>query len=350
MNIIRAVLVCLYMLIIAPYLIGNLLCRDDHVYRFLVGYISEVGFFGMLAIPYIILYRQSSFRTLCYIFVSFVAVLSVVGLFIAYTKREKSKKKPDQDKLTMAEFVCISIFTLLVVFQLFRVVGTTEFEYSDEMAYIPIINDTVYMDRYYPKDELTGKIATMSSPKRLLAPWPGFLACISALGEIHALALCKIIIPAYMLMLFYICSYAFARCFFNGQREKVILFLVSVSLIVEAFWLSNSAFYYIAYPVMWGKMALGYIVMPIVLVYLQKKKKNNISIETCACFLFIGAGAATMSLMSAAYLSMELFFCIVTAFFLEKTYRARILLYSTICAIPLLTQGILLMCMEEGLL
>lgn len=348
MNIIRAVIVCSSLLIIAPYLIGNLLCRESHVYQFLVGFFSEVGVFGMLAVPYIFLYRQSSFRMLCYIFASIAGALSGVGLLFALKRKEMKQEKPDKVKPTRTECLYIAVFSILVAFQLFRIVGTTEFEYSDEMAYVPIINDTVYMDRYYPKNELTGQAVSPFSPKRILAPWPGFLACISSLGEIHALVICKLIIPAYMLVLFYLCSYAFGRWLFSGHRKNTIVFLTSISFIVEAFWLSNSAFYYIAYPVMWGKMALGYLVMPMVLVYIQKKKTDSISIGSCASFLFIGAGAATMSLMATAYLSMELFFCIATAFLGGKSYRARVLLYSVICALPLLVQGTLLICMKEG--
>ena len=344
MNIIRAMLVCSYMLIIAPYLIGGLLWRKSRILNYIVGFFAEVGIFTMIEIPYSFIYKQIPFHVICYIYISICGLLTICGLvyFVkGVRERERESESEAYDAIIRESFIgriCCILFILLVGVQLFRVIGTKEAEYSDEIAYIAEINDTVYMDRPFSKGVIDGKIRESVSPKKRYAPWLIYLSCLSVVSTVHPLFICRVIVPCLFLILFYMALYVFGMHYMNHDDGDIVKYMLLAAAIVEALWIT---FRYVTYPVMWGKIVLGSTLFPIVFIILQQAVQSNIDIRVIITFFLIGCCAAGFSMNSSCFLTIELCLIVLSYVFWNRDRLGSSVRCCVVCEIPLLVQATL---------
>ena len=350
MNIIRAALVCVYLLILAPYLVGYLLCKktkclleNSTIFRCIIGFLCMVGMWGILAYPFSFLLVQKPFHELCNLYMAVLVSISAAGLFIIIKEHRERLFYIKRKNLSKKDIICLLILIIIVGMQVYRIVCTRQFEYSDEMAYVPFINDMLYTDRIFSKDYITGVALQYPNVKRLFAPWYGFLAMLSMTSSLHPAFLCKVMIPMYVLILFYCVTYVFGKKYSVYIGEKVILFVCFSAIIVETFWIFNYRFYYIAYPVMWGKTIMMSILVPMIIVTIDDNARYLTAV-------LLGACGATFSLMSAVIISIEL----ATLFLYYSIMNRKMFCSDSIrclaCELPLLFQFGLYVCMHYCLI
>ena len=335
MNIIRAVLVCLFMLIIAPYFIGNLLCRvskgffaSDIIYRMVVGFLCEVGIWGILAYVYEFLFIKQPFHILSRLYLAITLVMTIAGFILCIRDNNKKRLHPFTCKHNMIRIICLAAFIVIFGRQLGRIVLVPEFEYSDEIDYIPRINDVVHMDRLFSKNEVTGERPKAVNMKRLFGPWYAMIAVMCDTSCVHPAFMCRVIIPAYVLALFYSTTYLYGRRYANVDTH---VFLLCVSCVAEALWNSNLIFYNIVYPVMWGKIILNAILIPTIFMVIDN------DINPLICFL-LGACGCTLSLMSPVFILIELVTLIGVYYISDKENLITKTKSCLACGLPLLMQ------------
>lgn len=317
MNIIRAVLVCLYLLIIAPYLVGGVFygrkesgLKNSYVYRYLRGFLFEIGIWWIVACPFLVFFKSKPFHVLCYVYLVMLGVFSIAG-FIE-TVLEWQRMESDFGFPNKLLCVCILVFFTIFCVQIIRTIVPNEFEYSDETNFIPLINDTLYMDRAFAKDELTGVPLENPRSKRAIGNWVFFVAFVAYTSGLHASFLCKVVFPAFVIMVFYSMTYLFGRWMLKDNRTHIGLFCAITVCIIEAFWGINYNFYYIAYPVMWGKVILSILPVPYIYMHMfdlfYKEKTRNT--DVLSSFL-LGCSAISFSTGAFILVPIEIMFFIV---------------------------------------
>lgn len=346
MNIIRAVLVCEYLLILEPYLVGYLLCKKTNgllenstIYRFIIGFLCMVGMWGILAYPFSFLLVQKPFHELCIFYMAVLVSISVVGVLIIIKEYRNRLPQIKSYNLRKKDMICLVFFVAILGMQLYRIVCTRQFEYSDEMAYVPFINDMLYTDRIFSKDYITGVALQYPNLKRLFAPWYGFIALLAMTSSLHPAFLCKVMMPMYVLLLFYCVTYVFGKKYSVYIGENVISFVCFSAIIVETFWIFNYRFYYTAYPVMWGKTLMMSILIPMIIVSLDDKAHYMTAV-------LLGACGATLSLMSAVIISIELAALFIYYFIMNKKKICTECVRCLACELPLFFQFGLYVCVH----
>lgn len=346
MGILTAITICAVLLIVSPILIGFILCNGgtdtlegNILYQYMIGFTGEIGLWGIISYPYILFANHSSFRSMCIIYMAAILLFIAVGLFISIKRHGIQFSLPRRTALTRIDKLCITLAIIVIGIQLARIVLSHEFEFSDEMAYVPLINDTIYMDRIFTKNYFSGEIDMSFVIKRGLAPWYYFLGCLSLLSGLHATFVCKVLMPAVILILFYIITILFGKVLFMDSLSERTRFLLLAAVTVEALWLPNVRFYLVSYPVIWGKAILSTISIPLIYMFLKLKHQDKSSgFRQLLLGVLLGAGAATFHINAIVYVTLEVVYIAMLNIYKSSENRLVICRKCIACELPLICQ------------
>ena len=294
-DVIRGIVSLTYLLVISPYLLGSLLCykmegefSDSYVFRYVVGFFSQVGIWGFIALPFrIFLNDMLPFRYLCYFFMAILIVIT--GWRIVLAVRDKKYVLINTDthvcfnmksKILMLFFVCISAYLLFCMIYS----APANDEYGDVPRYISEILDSLEM----------GSIMS-GGAKRILAPWLYYYTMLATVSHQHPLFICETIVPLVIYALGNIVMYIAGSCFFKHDRDKTIVFMTGVLIFICIFYESVSSDYiYFIYPAMYGKTILFVTAIPLMYVLFCLATEN----QRLLLLLLVGGGVAWLSMTS----------------------------------------------------
>lgn len=358
MNYMRSIVWCLYFLVLAPILFGHLIYRKDnyglhanYIYRYLIGFMSELAIWWIFCTPYVLFFREIPFHWFCYFFVAFISVICVYGFVNLMKLGSWRQLKIRRNGFNITEALCLFILVCIVGIQIFRVVFIRDFEFSDEMAYSSGINDVIYMDHVFTKRAFNGHYgADAFMIRRAVGNWYFFLSCIAYYSGLHGAFICRVLLPTYVLVLFYLITYLLGISVFPNRRQNAIAFIASTACVVEAFWLPNVRFYMIAYPVMWGKTTLAITTIPIILIHMLYISKTKEVKRFGLISFLLGCSAVAFSASSIISVSIELFAIILTNYIIKRNIDKQLIKNCVLCALPLLCAALIYIIHSGGLI
>lgn len=343
-HIIYSSLVSIYLLIIVPFSIGTLICSklkgevfESLAYRFVVGFLSMLGIWAALALPFALFLKEMPFHYLRYAYILTITILCIIYVVLGRGKDNTIKAKVNgiqQKKLfgTGADRIYIVIFLLIFLIQLFETAYYAPVGYvQDDFFYYVDINETVYKD-----------LLCFVGAKQTLAQWYMFLSFIAATTNIPTIIICRTLIPVYIIAIIYMSIYAFGIFYFRGDVRKERVYLMWSSLILEALSYSYYMFFMTLYISTWGKIIAGMVAIPILIISLiisaTDKGSVNAGITIRKIFLLIavGAGSATLSIASMISGSIALFLFMLTLFIYYR--KKEIAIYIITAGLPFAIQ------------
>lgn len=344
-HIIYSSLVSIYLFIIVPFSIGTLICSklkgemfESLAYRFVVGFLSMLGIWAALALPFALFLKEKPFHYLRYAYILTITILCIIYVVIGRGKDDTFKVivntiqrtwKTLFESGTDRKYMAISV--LILLFQLFETAFFAPVGYvQDDFYYYVDVNRTVYKD-----------VLCFVGTKQTLAQWYMFLSFIATTTHIPSIIICRTLIPMYMIIILYSSLYSFGKYCFKVDIRKEWVYLMWSSLILEALSYSYYQFFMSLYISTWGKIIAGMIAVPVLLMTLNTVadvdiRTGSIALNKSILLIAIGAGAATLSIASMISGSIALFLFMV---YFSIYYRKKeIAIYIIMAGLPFAIQ------------
>ena len=358
MAILRAITVCIFFLVIAPYLMGYLTCwkrstldDDGIVYLYIMGFLAELSVWWVMCVPYVFLFRKYPFHYLCNIYLAVTILLSTVGLADRLKRGRILNTHTIERVITISNMPYFLIFCFVAGVQFIRTIFVRSYEFSDEMAYAAGINDVVYLDELFMKSSMTGLIGDGTiTIRRAIGTWYFYLANLSYYSGLHASFLCKVLIPTIVLILFYCVSYIIGKSIFRDEHDKQTIFMASVACVTEVFWLPNIRFYMVAYPVMWGKTTMAITAVPLILLYMQSIVSNENESGGLRIPFVLGCSAVNFTTGAFLFVSIEILLILYIVVFIRHIKSNKLLVCCVVCEVPMVIAMVLYMINKVGII
>ena len=336
----------IYLFIIVPFSIGTLICNklkgemfESQAYRFVVGFLSMLGIWAALALPFALFLKDKPFHYLRYAYILTITTQCIVYVVFGRGKDDTFKAIVNKFQRTWQIFfgtgtdrIYVVIFLIVLVIQLFGTAYYAPIGYiQDDFYYYININKTVYKDILY-----------FIGPKQTLAQWYMFLSFLAATTQVPAIIICRTLMPIYTIVMIYMSVYAFGLFCFKGDVNIERVYLMWSSLILGALSYSYYMFFMTLYISTWGKIIAGMVAIPILIISLiisaTDKGSVNAGITIRKNFLLIavGAGSATLSIASMISGSIALFLFMLTLFIYYR--KKEIAIYIIMAGLPFVIQ------------
>ena len=365
------------LMVIAPAIVGNLICKKNttvldksRAYSFIAGFFSMLGIWAVMVLPFSLFVPNHPFHEIRYAYLGVILMICLTDILYGLKQRSVfvEDSSPEQ-KFTIdlkpiiygiskriRSLICstpdriyLIVFLAVMVFQIFETLYFAPVGYvNDDLYYYNHINDTVYMDQLYarmangaiPEADKASIIYT-TGYKLIVNQWFSFISFLSATTGIHTLVLCRTIIPAYIIVLLYITIYAFGAFVFPDSRQKRMCFLMSSALIVEILSYSYYLFFLTLYITTYGKQIAGIIGVPFLLLSLYACVTNMNGDQRSRIFdwillFLVSSGVVSMGVSALSSGALALVFMSAVLFFKYRNVKTLTCIVSV--AIPFLIQ------------
>lgn len=305
----------LLMFLIFPFSVGQVIGkRVNKIERECFSYIYILGLLTMLAVFHG-LYLVAVFMGVPFhvLYVAYIIILCFVCVLYGVQVYQRDSVRLIGAyclKKNILWYVCVAIIICQIVWQCYY----TPFAYGDDFTYITMVNDIIQTDTIYGIDYHTGVPQAVGDIlyKYLFTSYYPFLAVVQKISGIHALILCKTILPIILVPVSYMNVWLMGAYFFGKNINKRLLFLMF-------YWVINCfgcfSWYTISFRTLtwvWhSKAVLAIIILPFLFyqtnrMYDSEISKGDIIIQmiiiTAACgTTMMGIGLAPMMLMMLAF-------------------------------------------------
>jgi hypothetical protein len=276
--------------------------------------------FQIISVGFILKEVDFSYLVICY---AAVTGLLLAAACIYYVNRRKAASaiRPAEaangGDIPAYTKICLTIFVLLLLFQLVMAVVMT-YSDGDDAYYVAVSTITSNAETMYRKLPYTGG-ATELDARHGLAPFPIWVSFLSAVSGIKSVATAHVAMPLAMIAMTYGVFYLVGSRLLSS--DKVPVFLVFTQILV----LFGNYSYYTAENFLiarsrQGKSALANIIIPLIiwvcLLIMDKLKSDNpvgmtvwllfLSVQTAACLCSTQGGMISSMMTAAAALCMAL--------------------------------------------
>lgn len=337
---IRIIYMLIWFLIVPESIgLGILNIKKDNrnmIFALVIGYIFEFAFFQCIAIPMI--FMHLSFKTLAYTWAIMSLIFSIVSLFI--NKKELTGIiRENIQKLKQLPKILLIIFVLTIFFQCFMCFKYMHQDY-DDFDFVAKAVTAVDTNTLYKYRDNGALIENNVQSKKILSPFPMYLATISTLINLHPTVVAHTILPVVFIPLAYLIYSLLGSSLFKGDKNKTLVFLVLLSVIFM--WGDHtrySIFVRLLYRIWQGKSVLASMIIPFIwYLFIEHLGKENDTFYWGILLLTLW-GADLVS-------SMSLVLPIIVSGFLTLIYMIKDRKFSyglkfCICCVPSVIYGII---------
>lgn len=319
-----------FLLILTPTALGYLikrLLRPDFPgfapFYFVLGFLAMVAQFALICYP--ATWKDYPFHKVV------IAVCVLYGIecllaLVLYVLRLRAGQADSgsagaehsltaRAKSGLAAWIRSPWFWVIIVFcgvQLARLVFGMPYEPRDSKTYNAIMNDILQTDHLFRVIPKTGRLVATPldiTLKFIMSPWYAFEAALAKAGGMHPLIIANTVMPAYVVILYYVIIYHLGMFLFKRERSGACMMTAIVAILNElTINLSVQSQILLLWPE-WGKGVLSRLVLPALLLlyafYVSDEYKTSFGGLVCAGLVCSVAGCA-MSTMAAIIIPMEL--------------------------------------------
>lgn len=347
------VLILLISLLIVPVLIGTVMPSEDRslLKTFVIGYLIEWCLFYPVAVSLILTERK--FSLLSEIYTGLLGVMVLLGILLwMYRKKHGiSRARNERKLLKRNEIVYLGVFVALLLFQLYK---TLFYAYADgdDAFYVATAQNAVTSDTMYILDPYTGISNSIDDLnfRYALAPFPMWLAYLSKISGINVAIVAHLFVPVALVCITYAIYSFIAKMLFKNSREKQLLFMDMVAVLVLFSNVSTStAETFLLTRARQGKEVLANIVLPMLFLLLMEiyseLKENDTKIKNTKIVLGMvnSTCAALMSVFGGVLFIIALLAFGLIILFEKK--KIRVLADVAIMAIPAMISVLIYMIM-----
>lgn len=320
----------LFLILIAvPYFAGELLVRneDSRLIQFVYGYfVLWTTMFG-ISVFAVLMKKDLDFVVLAYLVVC--AVVLIAGVFLCVLRRG-SRQSGAYNKLSKNEFIFITVFLGIVLFQIYK---TVFFAYADgdDAFYVTTSQDMVATGLLYKTNPYVGEHVTNAwvNYRYALSPLPVWIAMIANVSKFQVTVISYILVAPLFIMLTYVIYNETARIIYNDDREKRYLLLMFLAFFAmfsnvstqtpETFMLTRAR---------QGKEALANIIIPFVFMLIARltmsdddEHKLKIGFRDVLLFLIAAFSASLMSVFGNILMLIMLFVLFLYILLLKRKIK-----------------------------
>ncbi len=283
-----------------PTILGMLITRKMEKYKnsiilsWILGHMIEFGLFEFLSVPISLI--TDSFMPLLISWALICAVLDVVSILI------NKNRFIEIIKVNIEEFKKLPIILTIIAVLLVGIQTYVPFRYmhldDDDSNFVAKAVVTYQTKTLYKYNDM-GEINKTKDLRHELATFPIYTAALSVLLYTHPTILAHTIMPCIFIPMAYLIYTLIANNLFNGDKKKVAMFIIFLSLIfIWGFYSLDTNFCFLLYRIWQGKAILANIIIPLLwLLYMDYSNEGRKNIYWFAIILTV-AGANLLSSMS----------------------------------------------------
>lgn len=170
---------------------------------------------------------------------------------------------------TSAQRLLLAVIAVLVLLHILNTVLNTRYGNWDDETYISMATTSVLTDTANRFSPHSGRLLPAFYVRQYdIVPWPLYSAMLTLLTGIHSAILFRTVLPVFEILLFYFVIWQLLRCFWHGERGKMLLSLFYFQLFtaLTAGHLDHiGTEWWFAVEIWTGKALAGAILVPLVL-------------------------------------------------------------------------------------
>lgn len=301
MNYSISILLLIWYYLLLPVLLGSACCKNIKVehklpLRYVLGFVIEFAVFQIIYVP--MRFMDQPVSRVTGIFNGVLVLLALLGIKTLVQEIRNGQKLFTWQRHSIWFYVALVIIGFQVIRYLFFYPGGG----TDDVSYIPMIQDMVYTNRFYHRDIVSG-ITDMNNVSRLnykyvFSGYYPYCAAIAMSLKINPLILCKVVMCPVYVICFYITWYEFAKWISDKKAEFADTFLLFFVLIAEfsAYSIQTMSKRLLLYA--WnGKGAMSLVVMPYLLLICWRLLSEKQTLKQKVLILLVVISATGCSLM-----------------------------------------------------
>ena len=335
------VLLCFLWLLFIPLVLGMILTRkmekykNNLIFSWVLGYFIEFALFEILSV--MIGLFTTDFNPLFYGWIVLICIIFIASIILNY-KRVKEIFKFNVENIKRLPISLTIIMVILIGIQMY-----VPFRYmhvdDDDSNFVAKATTTYETNTFYKYDD-KGEIKEKKDLRHELATFPIYTATIAKLIDINPAITAHTIFPVVFIPMAYSICFLIADNLFNGDKKKVAVFMILLSLIyIYGNYSRYSNFVRLLYRTWQGKSLVANITVPMLwLTYLDYSKnyRKNIYWITIIITMF---ASNLFSSMAVPLMPITLF--ALTVVYYIKDRKISDFLKSLVSVLPCLLCGIL---------
>lgn len=335
--IILKAIICLFLLIIIPEILGLLITKfmkDKNIlFSFLVGYIIEFAILQIIAVPMIFLKMQ--YKTLVYSWISIISILTIISVIINFKNIKTSitnfiknfRIKEIFNKSNILVFIAIILIAVQIIFSIVFTHND-----ADDAFYIGTAVTSIYENNMYRVGPENGYYYGQIPYRYVLSPFPMYIAIISSIVGVSPVIIAHSVLQPLFIFLTYAIYVLIADILFKKDKNDISLFLIFLSIIFIFGNISTRANFTLMFFRIWqGKAILANIILPSLWLVFLYCIKENIFINWFIMFLVV-LSACLVSEMGLILAPLSLM--LLSFVFAIKDKKVSYMLKSIVCIIP----------------
>lgn len=294
-------ILALSFLFIIPELLGLIITKfldkekKNLILTLLLGYLVQFAICQLVTVP--LIFMESSFTTLLNVYICTNIILSVISLFFNSSYLKKLIINFFKSIKIMPKLLTL-IVIILVGIQVYGLVGYMHLD-DDDAFYVGTAVTSIQTDTIYKYSPTTGGESGEHMDLRYrLGPFPVYYAINAKIIKIHPTIFAHTVMPIIFIPIVYMIFGLIANYLFKNDKEKVMLFLIFISILtIWGNYSIRSNFTFLLFRIWQGKSILANIIIPGVwLFYLIGKENGFKLINYIMIFVLILAGCLTTTM------------------------------------------------------
>lgn len=321
---------------------------QDRGVTYIFGLFLELSLFEIIYLFFF--FKGLPFSLLTGVFLAGAAAVALGGFLMWYKRRPEYPS--DKTPLSKSEKIALTVFAVVVGYQLLRVLFGAGTWNIDDGWYLAIANAAVESDEILRSDVLTGLPYDYAhhfaeAAEYVFSPWPLFWAMTSKLTWFEITVLMRTVMPIPFILLFYYIVYRLVSFIYRNEREKTFIAMAALSVFFEitAVAMNVSYTWILCYPWMGKGFGPSVICPAVLLLFLLTEQEDDAARRRLLWVgIFLGNIAGIMVASSCAEINL----LTLGAWGLTRIIRKRdfsLIWKLALCTLPslLLTAGHLLL-------
>ena len=316
-----------------------------------LGFAAGLGVFYLLFLLAVRINKGLGFLSKAYILIfAMAACLYILILLLSEIKKAGTLGKPvfqvtasdiaDRAKkcsLGIIGYVrrhpLITVFIIIVLWELYNMIAYTEVAYSDDDTYSPMILDMVATGGFFGIDPDTGYESGpgyVPATKYLFTSWLPFQAFGAKLCGVHPLVFTKTILPCALIILHYMIIWELAGAVMgvlgSEEEDHREIIMVIYALLLELGWssLTTTLSYYFLTWLWYGKAFVQFITVPLFLSeFILMMTEGRRYLRYILLLLVIATASVSASLMGVFLTAAETGVLIIAALLYSKLKKGE---------------------------
>ncbi len=335
------------LMLVLPILTGGFFCtrknemtrgNDRLIYMWVSGQFVLWTAFWIICVYGI--FQEWFFLDVAYTFEMVSVTLAIMGGICDLCGQVRDKRKGlhlfQFSKEKKSHWIFWILFAGILLFQLIQAVRMTYAD-GDDAYYVAVSTIAVNSDTMYHKLPYTGGTTSVDI-RHGLAPFPIWIAYLSAISGIRAVSVAHVAAPLMLIPMTYMIFYLLGKKLFAGKEQRIPLFLIFTELLVL---FGDYSFYTVENFMIarnrQGKAALGSIVIPMLFMLmsvlmskLEERKKCGLAFwGLLTCVMASGCLCSVMGAVLCCMLVGVAGVCAAVAY-----RRWLVLIPLVLCCVP----------------